>query len=388
MVLLHPERFLKRPEDWLAAISRHGGTLSAAPNFAYHYAVRRCQESNLEGLDLSSWRVAMSGAEPVRAQHMDAFVRRFKSYGLRRDLFLPVYGLAEATVGVTFGELNAAFEMDGINRRTLEREGRAEPLPEEGAKSPAERLHLVSVGRPLEHIDVKIVDDAGEELAERLCGEICVRGPNVMKGYTEDERSGESSEPGCSRLEGDWLHTGDLGYVADGKLYVLGRVCDAIETARERTVYPEEIELFVNSVDGIRSGSAVAFDVPAPSDASHSDADQSDANQPSLLVIAYELQAGTEAEEVERAVRALLRKHLSLDPHAIAALSPGSVPRTHSGKVRRFLARKLYLNDRLERRERAGELDRIWRFVQRAQTEVSRLRDQVYDRFSDWFSNR
>jgi acyl-CoA synthetase (AMP-forming)/AMP-acid ligase II len=242
------------------------------------------------------------------------------------------------------------------------------------------------VGRPLENIDVKIVDDAGEELGERMCGEICVRGPNVMKGYTEDERSREPIHHGCTHLDGQWLHTGDLGYVADANLYVLGRACDAIETARGRTVVPEEIELFVNSVDGIRSGSAVAFAVPAPSD--HQSSDQADqpSDPPNLLVIAYELQAGTEPDEIEQAVRALLRKHLSLDPHAIAALSPGSVPRTHSGKVRRFLARKLYSSNRLERRERSGELDRIRRIVNRAQTEVTRLRDQVYDRFSDWFS--
>jgi acyl-CoA synthetase (AMP-forming)/AMP-acid ligase II len=388
MVMIHPERFLKRPEDWLAAISRHGGTLSTAPNFAYHYAVRRCQESDLEGLDLSSWRVAMSGAEPVRAQHMDAFVRRFKSYNLRRDLFLPVYGLAEATVGVTFGELNAPVAIDGINRRVFEREARAEPLPEEGAKSPAERLHLVSVGRPLEHIDVKIVDDAGGELGERLCGEICVRGPNVMKGYVDERRFGEQDhEDGCTHLDDPWLHTGDVGYIADGRLYVVGRACDAIETARERTVYPEEIELFVNSVDGIRAGSAVAFAVAAPIDA-NIDADQAHSAdaQANLLVIAYELQAGTETDEIERALRILLRKHLSLDPHAIAALSPGSVPRTHSGKVRRFLARRLYLSNRLERRERAGDLERVRRFARRARTEVKRLRDKVYDRFSDWFT--
>ncbi|QDG53398.1 fatty acyl-AMP ligase [Persicimonas caeni] len=379
LVLIHPERFLKRPEEWLAAISRHRGTLSTAPNFAYHYAVRRCQESNLEGLDLSSWRVAMSGAEPVRAQHMDAFVRRFSNYGLRRDVFLPVYGLAEATVGVTFAELNKPFGIDGINRRVLEKEGRAEPLPEEGAKSPAERLHLVSVGKPLEEIDVKIVGDDGQELDDRHCGEICVRGPNVMKGYTADKPSRRVDSPGCTRLQGEWLMTGDLGYIAEGELYVLGRVCDAIETARERLVFPEEIELFVNSVDGIRAGSAVAFSVTASADA--------EGAEPNLLVIAYELQAGTEASDVERAVKSLIRKHLSIDPHALVALSPGSVPKTHSGKVRRFLARRLYLEDRLERRQRtAGELEGVRRFVQRAQTEASRLRNTFLQRLDNWLS--
>ncbi|MFP4600484.1 MAG: AMP-binding protein [Persicimonas sp.] len=378
LVLLHPERFLKRPEDWLAAISRHRGTLTAAPNFAYHYAVRRCQRSNLEGLDLSSWRVAMSGAEPVRAQHIDAFMRRFNTYGLRQNIFMPVYGLAEATVGVTFGDLDAPVVLDGINRRVLEREGRARPLPVEGAKTPAERLHLVSVGRPLEGIEVAIVDDERNCLDERECGEVAVRGPCVMRGYTEDEPSQRGGGACDTDLDGEWLYTGDLGYLAEGRLYVIGRRCDAIQTARGRQIFPEEVELFVNSVDGIRSGSAVAFSIPCVDGDEHS--------APSLLVIAFELQAGNEIDEIEPAVRALLSKHLSIDPHKLVALSPGSVPKTHSGKVRRFLARKLYLGERLERRNRNGELDGVWRVVARVQSELTRLGQQLYDRLEKLLS--
>ena len=383
IVMLHPQRFLKHPEDWLSAISTHGGSLSTAPNFAYHYALRRCQESNLEGLDLSSWRVAMSGAEPVRAQHMDAFVRRFSNYGLQHNVFMPVYGLAEATLGVTFGDLNEAFVIDGINRRVLEREGRAEPLPEEGARVPAERLHLVSVGRPLDQIEVAIVDPAGHKLDERRCGEVAVRGPNVMKGYADVARADRAKPTRCTRLEGDWLYTGDVGYLADERLYIVGRACDAVCTARGRTLYPEEVELFVNSVDSIRAGSAVAFAVPAGPPA-EPDAESEPAE---LLVIAYELQAGTEPEPIEEAVRTLLAKHLAIDPHALVALSPGSVPKTPSGKVRRFLARKLYLADRLDRRKRSGELDGVRRLLQRARSEVTRLSNDLYERLEGWWSS-
>lgn len=392
MVMIHPERFLQHPEDWLRAISRHGGTLSVAPNFGYHYTLRRCQQSNLSGVDLSSWRVAMSGAEPVRAQHMDAFERRFSQYNLKHNLFLPVYGLAEATLAVTFGALDAPIVLDGINRRVLETQGIARPLPAQGAKSPAERLHLVSVGRPLEGVEVKIVGDDGQELPERACGEIWVRGPNRMKGYVEEDAPGASAPRRASRLEGDWLATGDLGYLADAQLYVLGRVCDAIKTARGRTHYPDEVELFVNSVDGIRVGSAVAFSVPAAQmhgeaqapeqkGAAHAD------NGASLLVIGYELQAGTEQAHVERAVRTLLRKHLGIDPHTIVALSADSVPKTHSGKVRRFLARDLFLAERLDRRSRAEQRDPLRRVISRAQDSVNRLRVGVQQHLSGWFSD-
>lgn len=400
MVMIHPERFLQQPEDWLRAISRHGGTLSVAPNFGYHYTLRRCQQSNLSGLDLSSWRVAMSGAEPVRAQHMDAFERRFSQYGLKHDLFLPVYGLAEATLAVTFGGLGEPFGLDGINRRVLENQGIVEPLPAEGANSPAERLHLVSVGRPVEGVDVKIVGDDGGELGERECGEIWVRGPNCMSTYVAEDAA---PRPACSdgaaieatRMVGDWLATSDLGYVADGQLYILGRACDAVRTARGRTLYPDEVELFVNSVDGIRVGSAVAFSVPAaegningaPAQAGSKEAVADAQTGVSLLVIGYELQAGTEARHVERAVRTLLKKHLSVDPHTIVPLSPDSVPKTHSGKVRRSLVRELFLADRLDRRTRAEQRDPLKRVISRAQSSVTRLRDGVQQHLSGWFSD-
>lgn len=409
MVMIHPERFLQRPEDWLCAISRHGGTLSTAPNFGYHYTVRRCQESNLSGLDLSSWRVAMSGAEPVRAQHMDSFERRFSQYGLRHNLFLPVYGMAEATLGVTFGALNKPFGLDGINRRVLETQGRAQPLPAGGASAPAERLHLVSVGRPIEGVELKIVAENAEELPDRECGEIWVKGPNRMRGYVAQDAAptvalAHKSSAENTRLVNGWLATGDLGYIADEQLFILGRACDVVQTARGRTLYPDEVELFVNSVDGIRVGSAVAFSVPAqdaksledsPSTADGASAKESRVdpegtlrqNCASLLVIGYELQAGTEASQVERAVRTLLGKHMRIDPHTIIPLSPDSVPKTHSGKVRRFLARRLFLAQCLDRRARADERDALRRAIESARRGVRRLRQGVQQQLRGWFSN-
>ncbi|MFW5965904.1 MAG: AMP-binding protein [Persicimonas sp.] len=389
LVLLHPDRFLKHPEDWLTAISRHEATLSTAPNFGYHYAVRRCQESNLADLDLSSWRVAMSGAEPVRAQHIDAFVRRFGKYGLRRDVFMPVYGLAEATLGVTFSSPDESMVIDGINRRTFERKGRAVPLPEDGQHSPAERLHLVSVGTPLEGVELEIVDRDGKPVEERTLGEIALRGPGVMKGYTsEDPSPGDDGAQRAlltaaapqTRLEDGWLYTGDLGYVADGRLFVVGRASATIETARGRRIFAEEVELFVNSVDGVRSGSAVAFAVPAGEESGDTD------SCAELLIVAYELQAGTEETDVDRALEELLGKHLSVDPHAMVGLSAGSVPKTHSGKVRRFLARELYRAGRLERRNRTGDLATLRRLIERARGEVVELGRRLVDRIDNWLS--
>jgi acyl-CoA synthetase (AMP-forming)/AMP-acid ligase II len=379
MVHLDPERFLRRPEDWLAAISRHRGTLSTAPNFGYHYAVRRCQESNLSGLDLSSWRVAMSGAEPVRAQHMDAFVRRFRDYGVARDLFLPVYGLAEATLGVTFGDLGESFRIDGVYRDRLEKTGEAVPLPEDGPYEPHERLHLVSVGKPLEGVEVEIWGDQGEPLDDRQLGEIMVRGPNVMRGYTEDERSSSPRDERCTRLVGEWLATGDLGYLVDDYLYLVGRACDVIVRGDGRRVFPEEVELFVNSVDGIRSGSAVVFSGRPPAEPVDGDG----TSKWSSVVVAYETPAGTESEEVEAAVRDLLETHFELEPDTTLVLPPGSIPKTPSGKVRRFLARKLYSRGKLDRRERQPDAERTLRLVRRAGAEVTRLGRKLWTRLGE-----
>ena len=373
LVLLDPVRFLDQPESWLHAISRHGGTLSTAPNFAYDYAVRRCRESELEGLDLSSWRIAMSGGEPVRAQHLEAFARRFGEYGLRDDIFTPVYGLSEATLGVSFGSVDAPFDVDAINRRTLETEARAEPLPERGAPDPAERMHLVSIGTPLDGIECRIVDENGVSLEERRLGEVALRGPNVMRGYVGEDS--DSPERERTRIESGWLHTGDLGYLADGELYVVGRAYDRIAWRDGRHLVPEEVELFVDAVDGVYAGRTAAFGVEAD--------DETEASR-EQLVIAFELQSGAEREPVERSMRHLLDRHLDVEPDALVALSPRSIPRTKSGKVQRSLARALYLRNMLDRRERHGRwgtLRRTWQLLRtQAETAGSRLREQ----FQSW----
>ena len=369
MVLIDPQRFLSNPESWLEAISRYEGTLSPAPNFAYHYAVRRCRESDLEGLDLSSWRVAMTGGEPVRGQHLDAFVQRFGDYGLDDDVFTPVYGLSEATIGVTFGALEESFSMDPINRRILEEEGRARPLPEEGAPTPSERMHLVSVGEALEGVEVRIVDEQGESLESRILGEIAVRGPNLMRGYV-----GEVDAAGAASLDRGWLRTGDLGYLADGRLYVVGRACDRIRLDVERTIYPEEVEFFVDAVDGVHAGRSAVFGIP---ERAEERAEERRREPPQRLVVAFELQSGTAIDDVRQPLRRLLETHLALEPDEVVALSPRSIPRTKSGKVQRSLARKLYLEERLDRRERSGRLSQLYEFARRARYEIESVRSRV-----------
>jgi fatty-acyl-CoA synthase len=302
----------------------------------------------------------MTGGEPVRGQHLDAFLRRFRDYGLDEDLFTPVYGLSEATIGVTFGELDGSFEMDAINRRTLEREGRAEPLPDDGAREAAERMHLVSVGRPLPGIEVEVVDEDGEPVGDRRLGEVATRGPHVMRGYV-----GEVDERGAARREDGWLYTGDLGYLSEGQLHIVGRACDRIQVSADRVVFPEEVEFFVDAVDGIYAGRTAVFGT------------ETDEGEGERLVVAFELQSGTVLEDVVEPLGQLLDEHLDLAPDEVVGLSPRSIPRTKSGKVRRFLARKLYEVDRLDRADRTGGLDAVRQLVGRVRREAGSLTERL-----------
>ena len=224
-VFLPTHVFVRRPAEWLRAISRHRATVSFAPNFAYDLCVRRVKDLDLAGVDLSCWRVAGCGAEPIHAPTLAAFAERFRAFGFRETSFLPGYGLAEHVVAATFAP-------------------RGRPIRTDGA--------LVSCGVPLPDHRLRIVDEHGRELPEREVGEITLAGPSVMQGYYEN--GALTREALCD----GWLRTGDLGYLADGELYVCGRAKDLI-IANGRKFHPQDLEWGVDELAGIRRGRAVAF---------------------------------------------------------------------------------------------------------------------------------
>jgi acyl-CoA synthetase (AMP-forming)/AMP-acid ligase II len=356
VVLMHPDRFLRRPEEWLHLFGRHGGTLAASPSFGFDYCVRRCQESNLSGLDLSSWRVALNGGEPVRLEHMRSFRRRFGRHGLRENVFTPVYGLTEGTLGVAFADIDSPVRTDTISRRALEDDGVADPM-ESDVRS--DRLDFVSVGKPLTDIDVMIIDHRGIEVADRIIGEVAVRGPNVMRGYFDLPKK---SSDGGTRISGEWLMTGDLGYVADGELFVIGRRVEQIHCG-EHSILPRPIEDVVDTVDGVRVGSAVVFAIGE------------DGRQ---LIVALEVQPGAEEEEIEALVRSRLYGRFRLEPDEVLCLSPQSVPRSPTGKIRRHLVRSFYEQGILDRKARTQEFDAVRRILQRSRHGVMKLGQTLF----------
>src|SRR5262245_22725056 len=335
IAILSPTAFLARPERWLWAIHQHRATLCAAPNFAYELAARKVPESALEGLDLSSWRCALNGAEPVNPDTLDRFARRFARCGFQREALMPVYGLAESLVALAFPPVGRGPKVDRVVREAVQNEGRATAAApdDEGA------LRFVSVGRALPEHEVRIVDESGgAEVAERAVGRLVFRGPSQTPGYFKKPEA-----TAAITLPGGWLDSGDLAYRADGEIYIAGRKKDLIIKAG-RNLVPQEIEEAAARVDGIRKGCVVAFGV-----------DRRDQGTESLVVVAEtRAQDAAERDGLVAAVTDRVAAAVEVPPDEVVLVPPGAVPKTSSGKVRRAAAKEMFIAGALGRPARTS----------------------------------
>ncbi|WP_040796564.1 AMP-binding protein [Nocardia higoensis] len=321
LAVMSPLDFLARPAQWLWAIHAHHGTLSAAPNFAYELCLRKIADTELDGLDLGSLRMVFNGAEPVSADTVTRFAERFAAYGLRREAQAPVYGLAEACVGLTLPPVGRGPIVDRVDRNRFLRTGRAAPA----ADDDPDPLRFVGCGRPIPDHRIRLVDSAGNELGDRREGRIEFRGPSATAGYFRNPRATKAL------LRHGWLDTGDLGYLDGGELYVTGRIKDLIIRAG-RNLHPEELELAVGDIPEIRKGCVAVF------------ATSEHAGGTERLVVFAETRQ-TAAAPLDR-----LREHIigvSVDllgtpPDDIVLAPPGTVPKTSSGKLRRAATRERY----------------------------------------------
>jgi 1-acyl-sn-glycerol-3-phosphate acyltransferase len=328
LVLLSPLEFISRPERWFWAIHRYRGTLSAAPNFAYEYSLRKLKDADLAGLDLSSWRVGCNGAETVSPDTIERFCARFAQYGFRRQTMYPVYGLAECSLGVTFPPPDRAPLVDSIERDTFARTGRAMRTQTDDGNA----LRFVACGHPLTGHEVRIVDMAGRELPERHDGRLQFRGPSATSGYFRN--------PGATRelFDGDWLDSGDRAYIAEGDVYITGRTKDVIIRAG-RNIYPSELEEAIGDVDGVRRGSIVAFGRTDPQ-----------TNVEQLVVVAETNETDTDAKRrIRREINRLAFDLTGVSADDIVLVRPRTILKTSSGKIRRRANRELYERGQLER---------------------------------------
>src|SRR5271157_1129258 len=330
LVVMSPQAFLIRPSRWLWAIHANRATMSAGPNFAYELCLAKVRDDEIQGLDLSSWRLAYNGAEPVSPATIERFADRFGPYGFRRDAMTPVYGLAESAVGLAFPPLGRGPVIDRIRRDAFVRSGRAEPA------TPSEPdLRFVASGQPLPGHEIRIVDAAGNELGDRREGRIEFRGPSATAGYFNNAPATRSL------FHDDWLDTGDLGYLADADLYVTGRVKDVIIRAG-RNLHPDELEEAVGNLAGVRKGCVAVFSCPEPR------------GGPERLIVMAETRAdGDETPALRSEIVSTTVDLLGVAPDDVVLAPPRTVPKTSSGKIRRAASREIYENGRIGARPRA-----------------------------------
>ena len=335
LAVMSPLAFLTRPERWLWAFHKHRGTISAAPNFAYELCVRKIADKDIEGLDLSSWRAALNGAEPVNPETLERFAARFSRYGFRREAQLPVYGLAESALAVTVPPLNRGPLVDRVEREVFTTHGSAVPAQSASASV----ISFVSSGRALPDHDVRIVDEKGNEVSDRIEGFLWFRGPSATSGYYQNPGATEELFP-AGRATGEnefaWVNSGDRAYRADGEIYVTGRVKDIIIKGG-RNLYPHEVEELAARADGLRKGCIVAFGIK----------DEGSGTEKLVVVAEVRERDARRHPAIAAAVKEQISQGLGLPPDRVELIPLGSIPKTSSGKLRREETKQLFLNGEL-----------------------------------------
>ncbi|HVN07837.1 MAG TPA: AMP-binding protein [Patescibacteria group bacterium] len=339
--LMSPLAFLSRPERWLWAIHEHRGTVTAAPNFAYELCVRKVPDERIEGLDLSSMRYMLNGAEPVNPATLERFAARFSRHGFDARALMPVYGLAENSVAVSFTPPMRGWRVDWLDRAALENDGRAVPVAalasaagsagRNGDAADANVAGFVSAGFPIPGNEVRIVDDRGNDVAERVEGRLWFRSPSATSGYYRN-----AAATAQLLREGGWLDSGDRAYFADGEIFITGRAKDIIIKAG-RNLYPHEIEELAAATPGVRKGCVVAFGM----------VDETSGTERLVVVAETAERDAARREEIAAGIRERVAEGVGLPPDDVEMVPAGAVPKTSSGKLRREATRALFREGRL-----------------------------------------
>lgn len=321
LVAASPLTFLARPARWLQFIHRYRGSISAAPNFAYEICATKVHERDLQGLDLTSWRWAFNGAEPVSPDTLERFAARYAPYGFRREALAPVYGLAECGLDLCFPPPGRGPQIEVVDRHSLARDGWARLIE----AAPGAQLRFVSCGRPLSGYQVRIVDEQGADLPERQQGRIEFRGPSATGGYFHNAPATQAL------FDRDWLDTGDLGYLAAGELYVTGRSKDMMIRGGQN-LYPYELEEAIGRIPGVRKGCVAVFSAQA-----------SPGGGERIVVVAETRETGEQRRrQLHGAIDALAVDLIGGTADDVVLAPPHSVLKTSSGKLRRAAMRTRY----------------------------------------------
>lgn len=320
LVVMSPLSFLARPSRWFSAIHRYRGTLTGAPNFAFELCLQRIKGSMLEELDLSSVRCMFNGAEPISPATLIRFNQMFNACGLVKSAVQPVYGLAECSVGLTFPNVPRPPLIDQINRITFMKTGQAVPVA-----SASDSLQFPACGIPITGHEIRVVDTSGRELPERQQGQLEFRGPSATSGYY---RNPEQSH---KLFHDDWLDSGDLAYVANGELYITGRIKDIIIHAG-RNIYPHELEHAVGKLEGIRNGCVAVFGCE----------DQASGTELLIVLAESKIQDSEAREQLISQINGIATALIGSPADKVVLAAPHTVLKTSSGKIRRASCREIY----------------------------------------------
>lgn len=342
VTFLPPLLFLKRPVRWLEQMSRQKASISFGPNFAYALCNKRIKDSEIEGLDLSSWRVAGCGAEPIRAENLRSFAERFKRVGFDPKAFVSCYGMAESTLAVSFSRVGTGITVDEVDGDALWSEGKANKAAPGSERS----APVVSCGPAFDRHEIGVFDekdtDSQTPLSERTVGELRLRGPSVMRGYWSDPELTREA------FAGGWLKTGDIGYIAEGEVYICGRSKEVI-IVNGRNYYPQDLEWEASRVEGVRKGNVIAFGTMKPT------------HDRERVVIVLETGAsdGPAREALRAEVRRSVQQALGLTVDDVVPVDAGVLPKTSSGKLQRAKTRELYEEGELLQRASIRRADTV-----------------------------
>ncbi|HWD01833.1 MAG TPA: fatty acyl-AMP ligase [Amycolatopsis sp.] len=320
LIKITPVEFLTGPLIWPELISKYGGTTTAAPNFAYAIVGRRmARVEDDNAYDLSKLRIALNGAEPIDETAVQTFVDAGKRFKMPPECVFPAYGMAEATLAVSFAPLFTGLTLDVVEADALEADDRAVPVPEGDPRRGTDEVRSFALlGRPLDGLEASIVNSSGQVLGDREVGEIRLRGPAVTPGYLTVDG------PLATQDADGWMLTGDLGYLVDGQIVICGRRKDVIIMGG-RNLYPTDIERAATSVEGVRAGNAVAVRLDAGS-----------RRERFAVVVESKLAGDATAERaLAKEVSSRVRTAVDMRPYSVVVLPAGSLPKTPSGKVKR-----------------------------------------------------
>jgi len=323
LVLMSPFEWVRAPYKLMQAVSRYKGTLSWLPNFAYNFCAQKMRERDLAGVDLSSWRAISNCSEPMRYASHQAFLERFRPYGLRPAALATCYAMAENVFAVTQGGLDGPVTVDEIDRDAFQIERQARP-----ASPGRPSIKMLSAGRPVRGTQVKVVADDGRRLPERGVGEVALRSDCMLAGYYHRPDATEQA------FRDGWYLTGDYGYMAEGEVYVSGRKKDLIIVGG-KNIYPQDLETLAMEVEGVHPGRVVAFGV----------FNEEAGTEDVVIVAEVDTEAEAEREQIAASIRQTVTRGSAVALRNVYITGPHWIAKTSSGKTARLANRDKYLKE-------------------------------------------